>query len=51
MSKYGLGSVFKIGNRWHVRYSQHGRQIREATGILLGADKEASKAQNSFNAD
>lgn len=47
MNNYGLGGTFIVGARarWHVRYSQHGRQIREATGILVGADPEASKAK------
>jgi integrase len=37
MSNYGLGGVFSVGDRWHCRYSNHGHQVRESTGVRLGA--------------
>jgi hypothetical protein len=45
MSNYGLGGVFQVGDFWHVRYSQHGRQIRESTAIRIGSDRVASEAK------
>lgn len=45
MSNYGLGGVFRVGNCWHVRYSNHGRQIRESTGIRIGDNEAVSRSK------
>ena len=44
MGNYGLGGVFQVGDYWHVRYSNHGHQIGESTGIRVGDDPAAADA-------
>jgi integrase len=45
MGNCGLGGVFQVGDYWHVRYSNHGHQIRESTGIRVGDDPAAAEAK------
>lgn len=47
-SGYGLGGIFQVGDYWHVRYSNHGNQIRESTGIRIGDDPAVAAKARKF---